>query len=79
MNDLNRALGDIRNIRQQMAQTTEFRGYGPVTLAATGLLALVAASAQALWLPNPARHILIYVSIWVSTAVVRLPSSAFKR
>ena len=52
-----------------MAQTTEFRGYGPVTLAATGLLALVAASAQALWLPDPAKHILIYVSIWVSTAV----------
>jgi hypothetical protein len=69
MNDLNRALGDIRSIRQQMARTTEFRGYGPVTLAATGILALVAASAQALWLPDPAKHILIYVSIWVSTAV----------
>ncbi len=69
MNDLNRALGDIRSIRQQMAQTTEFRGYGPLTLAATGLLALVAASAQALWLPDPTKHILIYVSIWVSTAV----------
>ncbi len=53
-----------------MAQATEFRGYGPVTLAATGLLALVAASAQALWSPDPARHILIYVSIWVSTAVI---------
>ena len=69
MNDLNRALGDIRTIRQQMAQTTEFRGYGPVTLAATGVLALVAASSQALWFPDPARHILIYVGIWVSTAV----------
>lgn len=69
MNDLNRALGDIRNIRRQMAQTTEFRGYGPLTLAATALLALVAASAQAFWLPDPAKHILLYVSIWVSTAV----------
>ena len=52
-----------------MAQTTEFRGYGPVTLATTGLLAMVAASAQALWLTDPAKHILLYVSIWVSTAV----------
>jgi hypothetical protein len=69
MNDLNRALGDIRSIRQQMAQTTEFRGYGPVTLAVTGILALAAASAQAFWLPDPARHILIYAGIWVSTAV----------
>lgn len=74
MNDLNRALGDIRSIRQQMAQTTEFHGYGPVTLAATGVLALVAASVQALWLPDPAKHILIYVSIWIATAVT---SAAF--
>jgi hypothetical protein len=69
MNDLNRALGDIRSIRQQMAQATEFRGYGPVTLATTGLFAIVAASVQALWLTDPAKHILLYVSIWVSTAV----------
>jgi hypothetical protein len=33
MDDLNRALGDISSIRQQMARSTEFRGYGPATLA----------------------------------------------
>ena len=70
MNDLNKALGDIRSIRRQMAHSTEFRGYGPVTLAATGVLAVLAAGAQALWLPDPANHILTYISIWSSTAVV---------
>ena len=69
MNDLNRALGDIRSIRRQMAHSTEFRGYGPVTLAATGVLALLAAGAQKLWLPDPAGHILAFIGIWVSTAV----------
>ena len=41
--DLNRALGDIKSIRQQMARTTEFRGYGPATLVVTALFAIMAA------------------------------------
>lgn len=40
MNDLNKALGDISSIRRQVAHSTEFRGYGPATLAGTGILAL---------------------------------------
>ncbi len=70
MNDLNRALGDISSIRRQMARTTEFRGYGPATLAATGLIAFLAAAVQALWLPDPAGHISSYLSIWICTAVL---------
>jgi hypothetical protein len=70
MDDLHKALGDISSIRRQMARTTEFRGYGPATLAATGFLAISAAGAQALWLPDPASHILYYLGIWVSTAIV---------
>jgi hypothetical protein len=70
MNDLNKALGDIGSIRRQVAQSTEFRGYGPATLASTGVLALAAAGAQALWLPDPANHIAAYLSIWIGTAVL---------
>lgn len=69
MNDLYKALGDISSIRRQMASTTEFRGYGPATLATTGLFAILAAAAQALWLPDPAHHISAYLGVWVSTAV----------
>jgi len=70
MHDLNKALGDISSIRRQMARSTEFRGYGPATLAATGLFALAAAAAQARWLPDPANHVSAYLATWISTAIV---------
>jgi hypothetical protein len=70
MNDLNKAIGDISNIRRQVARSTEFRGYGPATLAATGLFAIAAAAAQAYWLPDPASHIAGYLALWITTAIV---------
>jgi hypothetical protein len=70
MNDLHKALGDISSIRRQVAQSTEFRGYGPAALASTGVLAVAAAGAQALWLPDPARHVPAYLCIWIWTAVL---------
>ena len=72
MRDLNRALTDISVIRGQLARDTEFRGYGPATLAATGILAWVTAGAQALWLKDPAAHVHLYVSLSVVTAAVSL-------
>jgi hypothetical protein len=72
MRDLNRALTDISVIREQLARGTEFRGYGPAALAATGILALVVAAAQALWLKDPAGHVHLYVALWVVTAAVSL-------
>jgi hypothetical protein len=72
MRDLNRALTDISVIREQLARGTEFRGYGPAALAATGILALVVAAAQALWLKDPAAHVHFYVALWVVTAAVSL-------
>jgi hypothetical protein len=53
-----------------MAHSTEFRGYGPATLAGTGLLAVAAAGAQAFWLPDPVNHMMRYLSIWIGTAVL---------
>ena len=70
MNDLNKALGDISSIRRQLARSTEFRGYGPATLAATGGIAILAAAAQSVWLPHPANRIPAYLAIWISTAIV---------
>src|SRR6185503_8279299 len=67
---LDKALGDISSIRRQVARTTEFRGYGAATLAATGLFAMVAAVAQYFLLPHPADHIGNYLRIWVTTAIV---------
>ena len=70
MNDLHKALGDIHSIRRQVAHTTEFRGYGPVTLAATGLFAIAAAAAQSAWIPDPANHIGAYLTLWIWTAAL---------
>jgi hypothetical protein len=69
MDDLNRALGDISSIRQQMARSTEFRGYAPATMAATGIFAIAAAGAQALWVPDASSHIVSYLCIWTLTAL----------
>lgn len=70
MNDLHRALGEISSMRRQIARSTEFRGYGPATLTGTSLLALLAAGAQAVWLPDPANHIGAYLGVWILTAVL---------
>jgi hypothetical protein len=70
MTDLNRALVDIRNIRRQVAQTTEFRGYGPLTLSATAVLALLAGIVQYEWIPEPANYPVQYVALWLTTAVL---------
>lgn len=70
MTDLHKAIGDISSIRRQMARSTEFRGYGPITLAATGLSAMLAAVAQGAWLTAPANHISMYLAIWSTTAIV---------
>jgi hypothetical protein len=70
MNELNRALGDISDIRRQVALRTEFRGYGPATLAATGLIAGGAAAIQAVRVPDPTDHIRAYLTLWLATAIL---------
>jgi hypothetical protein len=70
MEELDRALADITAIRSQLARGTQFRGYGPMTVAATGFVAMGAAALQALWLPDPASALLEYVGIWVATAAI---------
>jgi hypothetical protein len=70
MSELHKALGDITNIRKQVALTTQFRGYGPTTLAATGVLALLAAASQSVWVPEPADHMQAYLRIWLATAIL---------
>jgi len=70
--DINKALGDIKSIRQQMARSTEFRGYGPATLAATSVFAIIAAAAQAALVRDPASNLSEYLYIWVVTAALSI-------
>jgi len=70
MNDLHKAIGDISSIRMQVARSTEFRGYGPATLAATGVFAMAAAAVQARWIPDPANSFPAYLGLWITTAIL---------
>ncbi len=51
--DLERALTDIREMRGLMARSSAFRGYGPLTFALTGLLAIATSLIQRYVLPIP--------------------------
>ena len=72
MTNLYKTLAEIDVIRHQIARTTEFRGYGPATIAVTGVAAFLAAALQSQWLKSPARDIGAYLAIWIATAAVSL-------
>lgn len=78
MRDLDRALAEINAIRSQMARGLEFRGYGPTTLAATGLIAGIAAAGQGLWLADPAHEALAYLALWISVAALSVTLIGFE-
>src|SRR5699024_1692235 len=72
MPDLREALSEIRSIRGHMARYTEFRGYGPITLAGTGVLAIVIASMQKLWLVDLEHEPTRFLAMWIGAAAVSL-------
>jgi len=72
MKDLERALADITAIRSQLARGTQFRGYGPVTVAATGLLALLAGALQAIFIAKPHAQPMAYLALWTGMAVLSI-------
>jgi hypothetical protein len=68
--ELREALTQISEIRLQLARTEVFRGYRAMPVAFSGLLALGAAGFQAVWIPDPTRHLPAYLTLWVSAAVL---------
>ena len=70
MLDLHKALADIESIRSQVARGTQFRGYGSATVALTGVLAIVAAGIQSVWLEDAREQVTGYLVVWIGTAVV---------
>lgn len=70
MHDLDRALADIVAIRSQIARDTAFRGLGAATIAATGLVALVVACLQAVWLGDLSGRPLQFFALWVGAALL---------
>jgi hypothetical protein len=76
MTELRQALDDISAIRSQVARGTLFRGYGPVSVALTGVLAMAVAATQARWAPASEHDLKYFLSIWITTAAVAVLLSA---
>ena len=70
MRDLDDALADISAIRTQIARSSLFQGYGPATVAGTGLLAIAAAFAQVTLIPAPLDALGAYLALWIGAACV---------
>jgi hypothetical protein len=71
MKELQQALSDIHSIRNQVARGTEFRGYGPASIAVSGLLAFLVAALQTRWMAKTARpDLVIWLGAWAATAAV---------
>jgi len=78
MKDLNEALTEIAAIRSQIVRTAEFRGYGPITVAITGLVAFASAELQAQLFPAAAHEVATYLTFWISTAAIATSLIAFE-
>jgi hypothetical protein len=71
MKELQQALSEIHSIRSQVAHGTEFRGYGPASIAVSGLLALLVAAVQTQWMATHGKtNLSIWLDIWAGTAAV---------
>ena len=70
MTDLSQALAEIRAIRAQVARDTQFRGYGPASIAVSGVLALLVAAAEIHWSREIGADGLRFLAIWAGTAAV---------
>ena len=71
MKELQQALNEIQSIRTQVARGTDFRGYGPASIAVSGILALLVAAAQAQWTAAHGKpDLAVWLGIWAGTAAV---------
>jgi hypothetical protein len=71
MKELQQALSEIQSIRNQVARDSEFRGYGPASIAVSGVLALLVAAVQAQWLTKHSKtDVALWLGVWAGTAAV---------
>ena len=70
--ELSEALQQISAIRRQMAQAEVYRGYRSMTVGASGVLAMLAATLQPRWVPAPASDLGRYLGLWIGVAAVSL-------
>ena len=69
---LDEALRQISDIRQQMARSEVFRGYRSVTVGFSGVAGVLAAAFQPLWVASPESELGRYLGLWLGVAAVSL-------
>jgi hypothetical protein len=69
MTDLERAMADLAFIQQRLAASTRFDGLTPATVAATGVLALIAGALQAGW-PGLGNTPAGFIGFWAMVALL---------
>ncbi|MBO6549988.1 MAG: hypothetical protein JJ964_10245 [Rhizobiales bacterium] len=70
MRDIDKALIDIANIRGQLAAGTEFQGFGPTIITATGLLAGITMLLQLFFSETFSATNIELLIVWVFTAII---------
>lgn len=70
MQDLNKALADIADIRLQLAAGTMFRGFGPAVIAATGGIALALTLIQVAWPSRLVAEPTTFITTWIVVASI---------
>jgi hypothetical protein len=75
VSDLHQALAQLSAIRTQVARDTQFRGYGPASIAASGVLALMVAALQS-HLTNDGRDFFPFLFVWAGTAAIAIGLTA---
>jgi hypothetical protein len=78
MTELRQALDDISAIRTQVARGTQFRGYGPLSVASSGVLALLVAGGESRWMAGSNYGLKSFLGVWIATAAVSVFLSALE-
>ena len=78
MKEVERALAEIHSIRHQLARGTQFRGYGPASIAFSGFLALLVAWAQVEWGGWARNDVTANLVIWICVAAVSMGVSGIE-
>jgi hypothetical protein len=78
MKELHQALSEIHSIRHQVARGSQFRGYGPASIAFSGLLAILVAWGQVEWGGRVEHDLTRSLIIWVSVAAVSVGLSGIE-
>jgi hypothetical protein len=66
------ALTQVRAIQMQVARAEQYCCYRWATVAASGIVAVMAVALQSVWVPHPAQHPGAFVALWVAVAALNV-------